>query len=126
MTAEFSSFDHNNRGSDAAPAGPHYEGHVTNKRRFSSIKDGLYRLVKKKLPNTPGAYNYAFEYLGLVEFAPGGRGIGARDMLQITHPNVYVNGQMVWTSGVGGVSHGQVITAPLYDPYNQAYGGGAT
>jgi len=110
-------------GMSASPAGYHDNGDRLNPKRFSDIFTGFYHWVKKDLPD-PGAQNYAFESLGLTEFTPIGAGVAQRQMFNVLQPpSLFVNGQMLLTSGVGGVAAGQVIFQPLIDPYNNTYGG---
>lgn len=107
---------------DIVPAGYHNEGARANGRRVNDISDSEYQWKRKRLP-TPGAMNYAFESLGLVEFTPIGDGIGNRHQYQITQPpQVYINGIATWTDGLGGIIAGQAIMQPLIDPYNETYG----
>lgn len=103
-------------------AGFHDEGARANRARVADIWEGIYHWTKKRLP-TPGAQNYAFESLGLVEFTPIGAGLGNRMQLAVLQPpQVYIQSQAVPTTGFGGPVAGQMALQPLIDPFNETYG----
>lgn len=105
------------------PAGNHSEGNRSNKGRFNTIMDGLYRFVRKQTP-TQGAMNYALETLGLVEFSPIATGIPAKFHFNMLEGGVvYQDAPAVLTSGLGGLVTGQWMLTPLYDPNTNTYGG---
>lgn len=110
-------------GPGASPGGVHSEGHRENRARFADIFKNGFHWQKKRLP-TPGTGNYAFETLALYETTPSGPSVGARKFFKsLQPPQLYVRGQMLPTTGIGGVIPGQWILAPLADPYNNTYGG---
>lgn len=110
-------------GLNASPAGSHQEGHRADKSRFADIWKNTYHWQRKRLP-TPGAQNYAFETLALAEFSPVGWGVRARQFFNVLQPpQLYVNGQALPITGLGGLIAGQVIMQPLIDPYSGTYGG---
>jgi hypothetical protein len=110
-------------GLDSSPAGEHDEGERNNRARHADIWKGIYHWVQKKLPS-PGAQNYAYETLGLVEFTPIGYGVHVRTNWMITQPpQPYINGQAVPVTGLGGLSAGQLALQPLYDPVTNTYSG---
>ena len=101
----------------------HNEGARLNKGRFSETFSGINHWVRKRLP-TPGAQNYAYESLGLAEFSYAGRATANKHSYRVVQtPQLYVDGQSLLTSGLGGVAAGQIISQPLIDPYNQNYAG---
>lgn len=107
---------------NAAPAGVHSEGHRDNKARFADIFKGIYHWTRKRQPS-PGAQSYAFESLGLVEFTPIGPSITIRRHLNVVqHPQTYINGRAVPTTGIGGLNAGQMALQPLYDPNTNTQG----
>jgi hypothetical protein len=106
-----------------AAIGPISQGHRANPKRFHDIRENGYRWTKKKLP-TPGSGNYAFDTLGLVEFTPiGPSEFVRRELPGLQMPQVYITGQMLTTTGYGGLAAGQIINQPLLDPYSQTVGG---
>lgn len=110
-------------GLTTSPAGSHNEGARANPRRFADITKAMYHWTRKRLPD-PGAQNYAFETLGLVEFTPIGPAIGADIVLMKTQPPAfYISNSMVVINGLGGLAAGQIILQPLINPYDQTYGG---
>lgn len=70
---------------------------------------------RKKQPS-PGAQNYAFESLGLVQFTPSGPSVAVREpIVPLQRGPQPVVGQSVITNGVPTVS-GQLYGQPLFDP----------
>lgn len=111
------------KGFNASPAGNHSEGHRVNNRRFSDVFEGMFHWVKKRLPS-PGTGNYAFSTLSLYELSPIGPAVAARVLFQtVQPPQLYLNGQLVGTVGLGGLVAGQMISQPLLDPATGTYGG---
>jgi hypothetical protein len=107
---------------NSSPGGLHQEGHRANPKRFSDIFKNGYHWVRKQLPN-PGAQNYAFETLALFETTPIGAAVAQRRMFKVIQPpQLYIHGQAVTTSGLGGVYAGQMALQPLYDPNTNTYG----
>lgn len=106
-----------------AQAGSHSEGQRDNRNRFNDISEGIYRWVRKQLP-TPGALNYAFETLGLVEFSPINTGIPAKfQFRQLEGGVVYQENAAVLTNGLGGLVTGNIRLSPLFDPNTNTFGG---
>lgn len=67
---------------------------------------------RKRLPS-PGAQNYAFENLGLVEFTPIGPAEHNRLQWQVTAGQPAYAGLAVWQQGLGGVVQGTIYGYPL-------------
>lgn len=108
-------------GGTVTPAGDHTDGHRANGKRFTDIMmDGLH-WVRKRLPG-PGAMNYAYDSLALSETTPIGPGVRQRQFWATTQTPLFVGEMMRPTSGYGGVAHGQAVSQPLFDPYNNTYG----
>jgi hypothetical protein len=82
--------------------------------------DGLFHVAyeRKSLPD-PGAQVYAYESLGLVQFAPSGPSVFARDQVRSVSPQLYVF-QQTLMAGIPIVS-GQMVGQPLYDPNAGGY-----
>ena len=109
------------QGGTETPAGHHSDGHRANGKRFTSIMmDGLH-WVRKRL-NGPGAMNYAYDSLALAESTPIGAGVRQRHFWASVQTPMFVPSMTVPINGVGGVVHGQTISQPLFDPYNNIYG----
>lgn len=71
---------------------------------------------RKRLPG-PGTNNYAYENLGLVEFSPIGPAESNRMAIQPLQPApLYVLGQSLLQTGVGGLSQGTIYGQPLVGP----------
>lgn len=79
---------------------------------------------RKRLPG-PGAQNYAYELLGLVEFSPIGPAERNRLQWQVVQPSPQYAGFDLYLQGVGGLSQGTMYSAPLIDP-SSPYGSGAS
>lgn len=87
------------------------------------IFEAAYHWTKKRLPS-PGAQNYAFETLALAQFTQIGAGVAQRHFFKVLQPpQLYIGGQALPVTGLGGVSAGQMIMQPLIDPYSKTYGG---
>lgn len=111
------------QGQAESPAGPHYEGHRANRGRMTDVFQGMVHWVKKRLPS-PGALNYAYSTLALYELNPIGPAVASRKLFRtVQPPQLYMNGQLVGTVGIGGLAAGQYISQPLLDPTSQTYGG---
>lgn len=67
---------------------------------------------RKRLPS-PGAQNYAYETLGLVEFSPIGPAEMNRLQWQIVAPPPMYAGLGFWMQGIGGVNQGTIYGYPL-------------
>lgn len=110
---------------DASPAGQHYEGHRALPKRFGGdIGGNFYHWIRKEQPGS-GAMEYAFETMGLPELSPIDHAICIRTGFSplAFGPQVYVPRVSVPIAGLGGLSHGQMIMQPLYDPYSNSYAG---
>lgn len=104
-----------------APGGKHTDGHRTNNKRFTDIMADGYHWVQKRL-NGPGAMNYAFDSLALAESTPIGPGVRQRQFWVTQPVPLFVDAMSRPISGYGGVAQGQMISQPLFDPYNNQYG----
>lgn len=96
---------------DAAPAGFHSEGHRDSKRHGDVFKN-MFQWQRKQQAS-PGAMNYAFETLRLVEFSPIGPSIWVRQPMRAFQKPLYVNGAGIPATGLGGVVSGQIVFQPL-------------
>lgn len=108
-----------------AGAGVHNEGQRNSTARFGNdIYENFYHWVHKKQPGS-GAEEFAFETLGLPEFSPIDHAVCVRKGFSVFagSPQVYVPMVAVPTNGYGGLSQGQMIMQPLYDPYSNSYAG---
>lgn len=103
------------------PAGKHTDGHRANAKRFTQVEWEGYTLVRKHLPG-PGAQNYAFDSLALAESTAIGPAIAQRSFWKTIMQPLFVNNLTRPTSGYGGVAQGQLLSQPLFDPYNNSYG----
>ena len=77
--------------------------------------DYSHSYVEKRLPG-PGARNYAFESLGLVEFSPIGPSTVNRQQFRTCTPVTLTVAQTALTNNLGGVVAGQFSMQPLYNP----------
>lgn len=102
------------------PAGMHDEGHALKGKWTDIVAEG-YHWVQKQL-NGPGAMNYAFETLALNKSTAIGPGVRQRQFWATVATPLFVETMGRPTSGYGGVAQGQVLSQPLFDPYNNTYG----
>jgi hypothetical protein len=70
---------------------------------------------RKRLPD-PGAQNYAYENLGLVEFSPIGAAESNRGQFRSLQPPTAYAYLSAWLQGVGGLSQGTIYGQPLIAP----------
>lgn len=68
----------------------------------------------QRLPD-PGVQNYAYTNLGLAEFSPIGDAVANRKHFRPFSTPLFA-GQAIPTTGIGGLSAGQIIFQPLIDP----------
>lgn len=108
-------------GGEVTPAGHHTDGHRANPKRFSSIMADGFHWVRKRLSG-PGAMNYAFDSLALAESTPIGPGVAQRQFWATISPPLFVAEMARPVSGYGGVIQGQVLSQPLFNPYNNSFG----
>lgn len=69
----------------------------------------------KRLPS-PGAQNYAWENLGLVEFSPIGTGTSNRMAIRPLQPQQDYAHFATYLQGLGGVAQGTIYGQPLISP----------
>lgn len=106
-----------------APAGAHSSGARQDQKRFADITKGFYHWMRKRLP-TPGAQNYAFESLGLIEQTPIGPSILVGYTFKKTQPaQSYMPNEGIFIAGLGGLVAGQIALQGLYDPNTQTFAG---
>lgn len=76
---------------------------------------GSFHIVyeRKRMPD-PGAQNYAYESLALLQFAPSGPSVAACQQIEPTEGQLYF-AQGWRVAGIPTIA-GQIITQPLYDP----------
>jgi len=77
---------------------------------------------ERKEPPSPGAQNYAYEALGLVEFTPIGAGVSNRRQLHVFQPSPLYVLQAVPLQGLGGLQQGQWFSYPLDNPESDTFG----
>jgi len=67
---------------------------------------------RKQMPS-PGAQNYAYENLGLVEFTPIGPSVANRQNIRPMQPQAMWAGFTIWQQGLGGLTQGTIYGTPL-------------
>lgn len=109
-------------GSNISPTPPINESLRADARRFGKLVAATFHWTRRKPAISPGAYNYAFDSLGLVEFDAIGAAYAVKRMpMPFQKPLNALYG--VPTVGYAGLVGGQMMMTPLYDPNNNTFGG---